>query len=232
MDVEIWSDVVCPWCYVGKRRFEAALTRFEHRDQVEVRWRSFELDPNAPRLRPGPYVERLAGKYAMSVAEAQGVIDHIVAVGADNDLVLDFAIAQPGNTFDAHRLLHLAHQRGHQDALKERMMAANFTEGAAIGDPDVLAKLAADVGLDPGEVAEVLAGHGFAAEVRADEQRAAQLGINAVPFFVMGGRYGVAGAQSPEVLLQVLQDSWDETERTDTTPDADACADDSCAVTP
>src|SRR5947208_12675695 len=123
MKVEIWSDVVCPWCYVGKRRFEAALSSFEHRDHVEVLWRSFELDPFAPRHRPGPYADRLAAKYGIGVAEAQATIDRMVEVGDQVGLQLNFGIARPGNTFDAHRLLHLGLDRRIQDTLEERLFA-------------------------------------------------------------------------------------------------------------
>jgi predicted DsbA family dithiol-disulfide isomerase len=239
MQVEIWSDVVCPWCYIGKRRFEDALSRFEHRDQVEVVWRAFELDPSAPRWRPGPYAERLAAKYRMSVPEAQATIDHMVAVAAGEGLEFHFEAAQPGNTFDAHRLLHLALERGVQDALKERLMAANFTEGAAIGDPDVLVSLAVEAGLDRDEVFRVVKSDAFAAEVRADEQRAAALGISAVPFFVVNEKYGVSGAQPAEMLVRLLEDVWREDQALSsedpvsvaTTPAA-GCTEDTCAIAP
>ncbi len=208
MKVEIWSDVVCPWCYVGKRRFEAALSRFDHRDEVEVVWRAFELDPSAPAVRDSAYAERLASKYAMSVPDAQAMIDRMVAAGAQDGLDLRFDRAAAGNTFAAHRLLHLAHDRGVQDALKERLLAATFTEGAAIGDPEVLEVLAVEVGLDADEVRSALDGDAFAAEVRADERRATALGITAVPFFVIDGTLGVSGAQPPDVLLDVLEEAW------------------------
>jgi predicted DsbA family dithiol-disulfide isomerase len=233
--VEIWSDVVCPWCYIGKRRFEAALADFEHREQVEVVWRSFELDPSAPRSHSGAYAERLAAKYRMRVVEAQANIDHMVEVGAQNGVVFNFDVAQPGNTFDAHRLLHLALDRGKQDVLKERFLAAAFTEGAPIGDAGALAALATEVGLPPDDVRAVLDGDTYAADVRADEQRATMLGISAVPFFVVAERYGLAGAQPTELILQVLEDAWAETApvpaSTGAQPEAaPGCADDSCAI--
>jgi predicted DsbA family dithiol-disulfide isomerase len=229
MQVEIWSDVVCPWCYIGKRRFEAALARFEHRDQVEVIWRSFELDPNAPRWRPGRYAERLAGKYGMSVPEAQASIDHMVEVGRADGVAFNFDIARPGNTFDAHRLLHLARQRGLGDALKERFLTATFTEGEAIGDPETLTRLAVEAGLDPHQVAVVLDSDAYAADVRADQRRAFQLGITAVPFFVVDNRYGVPGAQPADTLLKVLEDTWNEHAPAESR-DGGACADESCAI--
>ena len=233
MKVEIWSDVVCPWCYIGKRRFEAALARFEHRDQVEVVWRAFELDQSAPATREGDYAERLAAKYRVPVAEARAMIDRMVSAGAADGLEMRFDRARPGNTFAAHRLLHLALDRGVQDQLKERLLAATFTEGAAIGDVEALAGLAAEVGLDADETRSVLDGDAYAAAVRTDERRAAALGISAVPFFVIDEAYGVSGAQPPDVLLAVLEQVWAETHPLSmvaTGGDAPGCTGDSCDV--
>jgi len=231
MKVEIWSDVVCPWCYVGKRRFEGALSGFAHRDNVEVVWRAFELDPSAPAAREGAYTDRLAAKYRMSVPDAQTMIDRMVAAGAHDGLDLRFDRARPGNTFTAHRLLHLAHERGVQDALKERLLAATFTEGSAIGDPRVLEGLAVQAGLDADEVRSVLDGDAFTAEVRSDERRATALGITAVPFFVIDGTYGVSGAQPPEVLLGVLEEAWAGSHPlVSAGGDAPGCGEGACAV--
>jgi predicted DsbA family dithiol-disulfide isomerase len=210
MRVEVWSDVVCPWCYVGKRNFEAALGRFEHRDHVEVTWRSFELDPSAPAVREGDYATRLAGKYGMTLPQAQKMIETMTATAACAGLVLDFGKARPGNTFDAHRLLHLARERGCQAAVKERLLRATFTEGEAIGDHEVLLRLGLEAGLPAEEAATVLAGDAYAADVRADEELALDLGISAVPFFVIDRTFGVPGAQAPDVLLRALQRAWDK----------------------
>jgi predicted DsbA family dithiol-disulfide isomerase len=206
--VEIWSDVACPWCYIGKRRFEAALARFEHRDEVDVRWRSFELDPSAPAVRDQPYAERLAAKYGTTLAEAEDTIDTMIGAGAENGVVLRFDKARPANSFDAHRLLHFAAGHGAQHDLKERLFRSTFTKGASTTDVDVLVALAADAGLDPEEARAVLAGDAYAAEVRADEQRAAELGITSVPFFVFDETFGVSGAQPPELLLQVMEEAY------------------------
>ena len=210
MKIEIWSDVACPWCYIGKRRLDAALSRFDQRDAAEVRWRSFELDPSAAAIREKPYLDHLMAKYRISMAEADAMIDRMIEAGARNGVVLRFDKARPGNTFDAHRLLHLAAERGVQPDLKERLLRAAFTKGLAIGDPEVLTGIAEEAGLDRGEVGAVLASDRFAAEVRADERRAAELGITSVPFFVLGGTLGVVGAQPPEVLLGALEDAWAE----------------------
>jgi predicted DsbA family dithiol-disulfide isomerase len=207
VNVEIWSDVACPWCYIGKRRFDVALSRFEHGDEVDVAWRSFELDPSAPAVREEPYLDRLAAKYGMTLPEADAVIDRMIEAGAQNGVVLRFDKARPANTFDAHRLLHLAAEHGVAAELKERLFRSTFTRGASTTDPDLLVEVATDAGLDPEEARAVLASDRFAAEVRADEQRAADLGITSVPFFVMEG-FGVSGAQPPDVLLEVLEEAW------------------------
>ncbi len=208
MRVEIWSDVVCPWCYIGKRHFEAALAAFDHADEVEVVWRSFELDPSAPDVHEGDYAGRLASKYRVPVSEAHAMIDQMTAAGQRSGLEMRFDIARPGNTFDAHRLLHLAAERGLQGALKERLLAATFTEGAPIGDHQALTGLAVEAGLDGAEATSVLATDRYADQVRADERATAEYGIDAVPFFVLDGAYGVPGAQGSEVLLEALNRAW------------------------
>jgi predicted DsbA family dithiol-disulfide isomerase len=203
--IEIWSDIVCPWCYVGSRRLEQALASFPHADEVEIVWRSYELDPNAPAERTGTYVEHLSRKYGVPAADARARLDHMVAVGAELGIDLRFDDARPGNTFDAHRLLHLARTRGVQGELKERLLAATFTEGRPIGDRETLVKLAADVGLDEEEARAALETDAFAADVRADEAEAHAIGVQGVPFFVFDRRYAVSGAQPAEVFLEALE---------------------------
>ena len=214
MKVEIWSDVVCPWCHIGKRRFEAALARFPQRDEVEVQWRSFELDPTAVSaaaadlVDAGAYTDRLASKYGVAHADAQQMIDTMTAAAADEGLDFRFDRAVRANTFDAHQVIHLAGERGVQDAVKERLLRAYFTEGEAVGDHAVLVRLAAEAGLDAAEVGDVLLEQRYAADVRADEAEASALGISGVPFFVVDRTYGVSGAQPAEQLLAVLQRTW------------------------
>ncbi len=210
MRVEIWSDVVCPWCYIGKRRFEQALAGFPHRDQVEVVWRAFELDPAAPGERVGDYAQMLATKYGTSVERGQEMIDTMTAAAAQDGLDFRFDIARVGNTFDAHRLLHLAGERGIQDAVKERLLRATFTEGEPIGNAETLVRLVGEAGLDPDEARAVLQDDRYADEVRADERHAQRFGISGVPFFVIDRTYGVSGAQSAEVLRQVLDKAWED----------------------
>jgi predicted DsbA family dithiol-disulfide isomerase len=212
--VEIWSDVVCPWCYIGKRRFETALARFEHRDQVEVEWRSFELDPTSESAHgpgDGPdHADLLAGKYGMTRAEAQQAIARTAAAAAAEGLDFRMDRALHSNTFDAHRVIHLAAQHGLQGVVKERLMRAYFTEGEPVGDRDALVRLAVDAGLDRADVEKVLDSDEHADAVRADEAEARALGINGVPFFVLDRRYGVSGAQPPEQLLAALEQAWSE----------------------
>ena len=205
MQVEIWSDVVCPWCYIGKRRFESALARFDGADEVRVRWRSFELDPAAPRVREVALPDHLASKYGVERAQAEEMQARMTAVAADEGLVYRFHDARLGNTFDAHRLLHLAADRGCQDALKERLMAAAFTEGEAVGDLAALRRLATEVGLDDRAVGDVLDGDDYADAVRVDEADARALGITGVPCFTIARAIGVSGAQPPDVLVSLLE---------------------------
>ena len=208
MEVEIWSDIACPWCYVGKRRFEAALARFEHREQVFVTWRSFELDPGAPSERQGDRAARLAEKYGMTMERARQVEQHLTEVAAAEGLDFRFDIARSGATFDAHRILHLAAEHGLQDAMKERLLHAYFTEGELIGDHETLVRLAVEVGLPEDDARELLAGDSYAAEVRDEEHTAGELGISAVPTFVIDRALGASGAHPPDALLELLRQGW------------------------
>jgi len=211
LQIDVWSDIACPWCYIGKRRLETALREFVHADETQVLWRAFELDPQAPPVRDKSlsHTERLAKKYGMTVERARTVSARLTSVAADEGLAFDFERIQSGNTFDAHRLLHLAHERGLQDAVKERFMHGYLCEGEAIGERETLQRLATDAGLDSDETAALLATDLYANEVRADQSTAHQLGIDGVPFFRIG-RYGVAGAQPAELLLSTLHKAWDE----------------------
>ncbi len=205
MHVEIWSDIACPWCYIGKRRFEAALASYEHRDEVQVTWRSFELDPHAPRDRGTDSATHLAEKYGTTREEALAMHARMTENAAGDGLEFRFDRTRGGNTFDAHRVLHLARAHGLQDAMKERIMRAYLTEGELISDHDVLARLALEVGLPQDEVRETLATDRYAAGVRDDERTAQSLGINAVPFFVVDRAIGASGAHPPAQLAELLR---------------------------
>ncbi len=212
MDIDIWSDIACPWCYVGKRRLEAALESFEHRDEVQVRWHSFELDPSAPHEREGDNATNLANKYGRTREEALGMLAQMTETAAGDGLEFHFEKARGGNTFDAHRLVHLALAHDLQDAMKERLMRAYLTEGELISDHATLRRLALEVGLGEAEVDELLKTERYAEEVRGDEYTASRLGIQAVPFFVVDRAFGAAGAQPPEQLLEMLRQAWEARE--------------------
>ncbi|WP_309668895.1 DsbA family oxidoreductase [Gemmatimonas sp.] len=208
MLVEIWSDIACPWCYVGKRRFEAALVGFAHREAVTVTWRSFELDPRAPRQHDMPQPELLARKYGMSAADAQAMNARMTEAAAGEGLAFRLDDVKVGNTFDAHRLLHFADAFGKREALGERLFAAYLGEGAALGDIETLVVLAGEVGLDAVAARAVLSGDEYATAVREDEADAREIGVTGVPFFVLDRRFGISGAQSPEVLRGALEQAW------------------------
>jgi predicted DsbA family dithiol-disulfide isomerase len=197
--VEIWSDVVCPWCYIGKRRFESALARLDR--PVEVEWKSFELNPDAP-VRRGSTAEHLARKYGLTLDQVAAMNERTTALAAAEGLEYHLDETQGGNTFDAHRLLQLAKSRGIGGELKERLLRAYFTESEPIGEREVLVRLGAELGLE--DAGEVLESDAFAHEVRADEHEARLFGINAVPFFVIDRYYAVEGAQPPDVILGAL----------------------------
>lgn len=211
LKVEVWSDIACPWCFIGKRRIETALREFPHADEVEVEWKSFQLDPRAPRVRDASvsHAERLAKKYGTTVERARAMNERLIGIAREEGLEYDFERIQSGNTFDAHRLLHLAKDRGLQDQVKERFMHGYLCEGAAIGEPETLQRLATDAGLDADEVQGLLATDQYAADVRADQGAAHQLGVDGVPFFKIG-RYGASGAQPAELLLQILEKAYGE----------------------
>jgi predicted DsbA family dithiol-disulfide isomerase len=210
MEVEIWSDVVCPWCYLGKKRFEAALQSFQHRDKVQVTYRSFELDPTVPPGVTTPTVKMLARKYAMSAAQAEEAQRQMEERAAADGLTFRMSGLRSGNTRDAHRLLQLAKSSGHQPELMERLQRAYFTEQDSIFDHDSLTRLAVDAGLDREAVTEVLASNQYEDHVDTDEAMARVLGATGVPLFVVDRRYGISGAQPAETIAGVLAQAWAE----------------------
>jgi predicted DsbA family dithiol-disulfide isomerase len=208
MRVEIWSDLVCPWCYVGKRRFERALAGFAHRDDVEVVHRAFELDPSAPAGETQDGSARLAEKYGMSEAQARAAQERMAGLATAEGLEFRREGGRVGNTFDAHQLVHLGKERGIQDQVIERLLRAHFSEQRSLFDRDSLVDLAAEAGLDREEARTALAAGRYAQAVRADEAQAHALGASGVPFFVFDDRYGVSGAQRSEIFSEVLARTW------------------------
>lgn len=212
--VEIWLDIVCPWCYLGKRRFERALAEFVSRDQVVVVYRSFELNPSAARGVTTPTVELLAGRYGMIGQQVEDAQRSMERRAAQDGLTFHMNVLRSGNTRDAHRLVHFAGQRGRQPGLVERLHRAYFTERTSVFDHASLAELADDVGLDRDEVTAVLTGDAYEESVDADEAMARSLGATGVPFVVIDRRYGISGAQPAQILAQVLDRAWADTKAT------------------
>ncbi|MDO9407335.1 DsbA family oxidoreductase [Patulibacter sp.] len=210
MKVEIWSDVACPFCYIGKRSFEDALSRFEHRDEVDVQWRSFQLDPTMPAAVEGGLDALLARKYGRTPEEARAMNDRVTGMASEVGLEYRLDRARPGNTRDAHRLLHLARTHGLQDPLNERLLQAYFVEGELLSDHPTLVRLGAEVGLDRDEVERMLAGDEYADAVEGEGDEAHDLGLGGVPAFVLDRRLLVSGAQPAESLLQALQQAWEQ----------------------
>jgi predicted DsbA family dithiol-disulfide isomerase len=203
--IEIWSDVVCPWCYIGKRRLERALGQFEHADEVEVAWRSFQLNPDTPPGTAVPTPDYLARRFG---PQAKAMTGRVAELAAEEGLDFDFDAALTVNTLDAHRLLHLAADLGIGDAAKERLLRAHFTEGADLSDHQTLTRLLGEVGADSERVRAVLAGTEYADTVRADIEQARRLGANGVPFFVIDRKYGISGAQPAGTFLQALRTAY------------------------
>ena len=210
MEVEIWADVVCPWCYLGKRYFERALDSFDHRDAVQVVYRSFELDPAAPRGITTPTAEMLAQKYRMTPDQARQAQRQMEQRAAAAGLTFRMDGLRSGSTRDAHRLLQLARASDRQGELMERLQRAHFTEQDSIFDHDALLRLAVDAGLDRGEVADVLASDRYSDHVDTDQAMAQSLGATGVPLFVIDRRYGISGAQPADTITDVLERAWTE----------------------
>lgn len=209
MEIEIWSDVVCPWCYLGKRRFERALSGFPHAGEVHVVYRSFELDPSAERDATTPTVDLLAGKYGMTPAQAQATQRQMEQRAAQDGLTFRMADLRSGNTRDAHRLLHLAKDRGLQAELAERLHRAYFTEGRSVFDHASLAEIAAEAVLDRAEAAATLAGDAYDDAVGEDVNLARAFGVTGVPFFAIDRKYAISGAQPADTIRSVLDKVWD-----------------------
>jgi predicted DsbA family dithiol-disulfide isomerase len=213
MKVEIWSDIRCPFCYIGKRKFEMALAGFPHRDRVEVVWHSFELDPNL-RTMPGKSMhDYLAEIKGMPRERSVQMHDHVSRSAKEVGLVYNFDQAVVANSLKAHRLVHLAKTHGLADEAEERLFRAHFTEGLNTDDPDTLVRLGSEIGLSAAEVREMFSGDAFTREVREDEAEAHTIGIQGVPFFLINRKYAVSGAQSPTSFLKGLEKAWDEYEK-------------------
>jgi predicted DsbA family dithiol-disulfide isomerase len=207
LEVEVWSDIVCPWCYIGLHRFESALAAFVHRDEVAVRHRSFELDHHAPAAGHGTAVEHLAEKYGVSRREAEQLEQRAAEAAAAEGLPFRSDRIR-ANTFDAHRLLHMAAETADEPALLAVLFAAHFAERRVLSDHETLVAAAAEAGLDAQRAERVLQTDAYGAEVRAEAREAAALGIHSVPFFVLDRRYAIPGAQPAGVIRDALDGAW------------------------
>jgi predicted DsbA family dithiol-disulfide isomerase len=232
MRVEIWSDVACPFCYIGKRKFEDALSQFANKEQVEVVYRSFELDPKAAKDVDQDVHEMLASKYGMNREKAKEMNKNVGNMAESVGLTFEFDSMVLTNTFDAHRLTHHAAKYGKMPAMTESLFRAYFTDSKHVGDHEVLAGLAEDIGLNKQEAIDVLASSEYTEEVRTDEREAQQLGINGVPYFVINRKFGISGAQSTEVFLDALKKAREEEPKLTilNSEDGSVCTDDGCSV--
>ncbi len=236
LQIDIWSDIACPWCYIGKRRFERALADFEHRDDVVVTWHSYQLDPTIPRHYDGTEVDYLVQRKGMAEAQVRQMIGHVAEQAKGEGLDYDFDGLVVANSLRAHHLLHVAARDGGaetQGTVKEALLRAHFVDAEDIGDDDVLVAVGVAAGLDEAAIRAGLDDPEVTREVQADVAAAGQIGIQGVPFFVLGQKYGVSGAQPSEVFAQALSQAWSETQPSIQTiggDDAAACGPDGCAL--
>jgi predicted DsbA family dithiol-disulfide isomerase len=208
MNVDIWSDIACPWCFIGKRRFDKALAAFPHRDQVRVTWHSYQLDPRLPDHYDGTELDYLASRKGMARERVREMFDHVASVAAGEGLAYDFDALVVANSRKAHELLHLAEEHGVAGAVKEALLSSHFEHGGDIGDVDLLVSIAVEAGLDADQVRAALSSGRYAGAVQADIHQAHALRIQGVPFFVVDNRYGVSGAQPSGLFSQALSQAW------------------------
>ncbi|WP_354148305.1 DsbA family oxidoreductase [Arthrobacter sp. 754] len=232
MKIEIWSDVACPWCYIGKRRFEAALSGFPHRDSVDVTWRSYQLDPTLPEHYDGTELDYLSIRKGMAPQQVSQMFEHVTEQAKREGLDYRFDKVVVANSFTAHRLIHLAAAHGKQDEAKERLLSDHFEQGQDIGSTEYLTALGSELGIDADEVAALFATDKYADDVRADFAEARALGISGVPFFVIDRKFGLSGAQPAETFTAALNQAWQDANPLVlvNSADGEACGPDGCAV--
>lgn len=236
MKIEVWSDYACPFCYIGKERLQTALDQFENKDEVEVVFKSFELDPNAPLKVDHDVHDMLSSKYGMSREQAISMNNNLGVQAKEVGLNFAFDTMQLTNTFDAHRLSQYAAKQGKMNEATQELFKAYFTDSLHLGDRETLVELGVKAGLERDEVKKVLESEEYAAQVRADEEEARRLGVTGVPFFVFDRKYAVSGAQSSGTFLQTLEKTWSESRpiqvlnTTENSDGADGCGDGSCSV--
>ncbi len=225
MKIEIWSDFACPFCYIGKTRFEEALSQFEHKDQVEVLYKAYQLNPNAPKVADAPAHVMFAKSHGMSEADAKEKFKMITGMAKQAGLTYHYDKLQMTNTFDAHRLAKLASEKGIEDKLTSVLMKAYFTDGLNLADFDTLVTLVTSVGLDEKEVKEVLESSKYGDTVQNQITEGRTIGVQGVPFFVINRKYGVSGAQQTDYFLQALRQIWAEENPLQTMGEGETCSD-------
>jgi predicted DsbA family dithiol-disulfide isomerase len=232
MKIEIYSDIACPWCYIGKRRLESALAKFEHRDEVEIEWKSFELEPERPTTLMGTHAKYFAESRAIPEQQVRKMEKQTEEIASNDGIDMRFDVLKLFNTRNAHQLLHFAKELGMQGELEERFFRATFTEGRQLGDVDELVSVAVEVGLPEDGSREALASQRYLAAVIDDELQASGRGARGVPFYVFNGTYTTSGAQSPEVFLQTLNRTWKQAKKANEASAAESgsCGPDSCTV--
>ncbi|MDN5558481.1 MAG: DsbA family oxidoreductase [Ruaniaceae bacterium] len=231
MKIDIWSDIACPWCYIGKRRFESALAEFPHRDQVEVTWHSYQLDPNLPEHYDGTEAEYLVSRKGMPEAQLRQMLAHVTEQAAGEGLSYDFDSLVVANSLRAHQLLHLAKEHGAANEVKEALLSAHFEKGTDIGDADELVRIGLGAGLDEQEIRAELDSGSRITAVQGDIREAASLGIQAVPTFVLDMKFAVSGAQPSEIFASALDQAWTASHPVlQSLATGDACGPDGCAI--
>lgn len=231
MNVEIWSDVMCPFCYIGKRKFEKALEQFPHKNDITIIWKSFQLDPTTVTDPGLNTIETLAKKKGWSKEQANETVTHVTNIAKQVGLDFHFEKAVVANSFDAHRLSHLAKKHGKQNELEEKLFAAYFTEGKNTADYDTLLQIGTEIGLDVKEIEDVLKSDRYANEVQLDTKQAQQIGVSGVPFFVLDNKYAISGAQEPDTFLQALKKAYEETiNDIEIINNGDVCGPDGCEI--
>ncbi len=208
MQLEIWSDILCPFCYIGKRRLESALAEFPHTDQVKITWKSFQLDPDARPATGENYLKSLSERKGWSIEQTRQIVENVRLMALAEGLTYDFDAMIVANSFDAHRLLHFAAQHGQQAAAEEALFRAHFVEGKDVGNQETLAQIGGAIGLDPTAIASMLQSEAYTHEVQKDVAEARELNINAVPFFVFKRKYGISGAQEKSLFMNTLEKAF------------------------
>jgi predicted DsbA family dithiol-disulfide isomerase len=210
MKVDIWSDIRCPFCYIGKRKFEMALEKFPHKNEIEVNWHSFELDPSLQTNTAVSAIEHISEIKGISKVQAEGMHEHVINVAKEVGLDFNFDKSVVANSFNAHRLIQFAKTKGLANEAEEALFKVHFVEGKNIDDDETLIETGVSIGLNENEVKKILASDAFTKEVKQDEKQAQSMGINGVPFFVLNNKYAVSGAQSPDIFLDALEQTWEE----------------------